>query len=67
MGELLVPMREICDLLGSGAKHTAIGRDKPQVREEAGLAMHKVEIRPDVWMAYEDHWFGPPWTSRKPW
>src|SRR3954469_17195542 len=24
--------------------------------------MHKVEIRPDVWMAYEDHWFGPPWT-----
>jgi pimeloyl-ACP methyl ester carboxylesterase len=25
--------------------------------------MHKVEIRPDVWMAYEDHWFGPPWTT----
>jgi 3-oxoadipate enol-lactonase len=25
-------------------------------------AMHKVEIRPDVFMAYEDHWFGPPWT-----
>ena len=24
--------------------------------------MHKVEIRPGVWMAYEDHWFGPPWT-----
>ena len=20
--------------------------------------MEKVEIRPDVWMAYEDHWFG---------
>jgi 3-oxoadipate enol-lactonase len=25
--------------------------------------MHKVEVRPGVWMAYEDHWFGPPWTS----
>ena len=25
--------------------------------------MHKVEIRPSVWMAYEDHWFGPPWTT----
>src|SRR5262245_23851731 len=25
--------------------------------------MHKVAIRPDVWMAYEDHWFGPPWTQ----
>jgi pimeloyl-ACP methyl ester carboxylesterase len=25
--------------------------------------MHKVEIRPDVWMAYEDHWFGAPWTT----
>ena len=25
--------------------------------------MHKVEIRPGVWMAYEDHWFGPPWTT----
>jgi 3-oxoadipate enol-lactonase len=25
--------------------------------------MHKVEIRPDVWMAYEDHWFGRPWTT----
>jgi 3-oxoadipate enol-lactonase len=24
--------------------------------------MQKVEIRPDVWMAYEDHWFGRPWT-----
>ncbi len=24
--------------------------------------MHKVEIRPNVFMAYEDHWFGPPWT-----
>src|ERR1700704_3459838 len=24
--------------------------------------MHKVEIRPGVWMAYEDHWFGKPWT-----
>src|SRR3981081_1816250 len=23
--------------------------------------MHRVEIRPDLWMAYEDHWFGPPW------
>ena len=25
--------------------------------------MHKVEIRPGVSMAYEDHWFGPPWTA----
>ena len=25
--------------------------------------MHKIEIRPGVWMAYEDHWFGPPWTT----
>jgi len=25
-------------------------------------AMHKVEIRPAVWVAYEDHWFGEPWT-----
>ena len=25
--------------------------------------MHKVEIRPGLWMAYQDHWFGPPWTS----
>ena len=24
--------------------------------------MGKVEIRPGVWMAYEDHWFGEPWT-----
>ena len=24
--------------------------------------MHKLEIRPGVWMAYEDHWFGEPWT-----
>jgi 3-oxoadipate enol-lactonase len=24
--------------------------------------MHKVEIRPRVWIAYEDHWFGKPWT-----
>jgi 3-oxoadipate enol-lactonase len=24
--------------------------------------MFKAEIRPGVWMAYEDHWFGPPWT-----
>jgi 3-oxoadipate enol-lactonase len=24
--------------------------------------MQKAEIRPGVWMAYEDHWFGPPWT-----
>jgi len=24
--------------------------------------MHKVEIRPGVWMAYEDDWFGAPWT-----
>jgi pimeloyl-ACP methyl ester carboxylesterase len=25
--------------------------------------MHKVEIRPGVAMAYEDHWFGKPWTA----
>jgi 3-oxoadipate enol-lactonase len=25
--------------------------------------MQKVEIRPGVRMAYEDHWFGPPWTT----
>jgi pimeloyl-ACP methyl ester carboxylesterase len=25
--------------------------------------MQKAEIRPGVWMAYEDHWFGPPWTT----
>jgi len=24
--------------------------------------MHKVEIRPGIWMAYEDDWFGKPWT-----
>jgi 3-oxoadipate enol-lactonase len=24
--------------------------------------MHKVEIRAGVWMAYEDDWFGQPWT-----
>ena len=23
--------------------------------------MRKIEIRPGVWMAYEDHWFGEPW------
>jgi 3-oxoadipate enol-lactonase len=25
--------------------------------------MQKVEIRPGAWMAFEDHWFGPPWTT----
>ena len=25
--------------------------------------MHKVEIRPGMWMAYEDDWFGPLWTT----
>jgi 3-oxoadipate enol-lactonase len=24
--------------------------------------MEKAEIRPGVWMAYEGHWFGAPWT-----
>jgi 3-oxoadipate enol-lactonase len=24
--------------------------------------MHKVEVRPGVTMAYQDDWFGPPWT-----
>jgi 3-oxoadipate enol-lactonase len=28
-----------------------------------GEPMEKAEIRPGVWMAYEDHWFGPPWTT----
>jgi 3-oxoadipate enol-lactonase len=27
--------------------------------------MRKVAIRTDVWMAYEDHWFGEPWTTPK--
>jgi 3-oxoadipate enol-lactonase len=30
--------------------------------QERGDPMRKVEIRPGVWMAYEDHWFGEPWT-----
>src|SRR4029079_15834546 len=25
--------------------------------------MRQVTIRPEVWMAYEDHWFGEPWTT----
>jgi 3-oxoadipate enol-lactonase len=25
--------------------------------------MHEVAIRPGVSMAYQDHWFGPPWTT----
>src|SRR5262249_8715481 len=25
--------------------------------------MHRVEIRSGVWTAYEDDWFGPPWTT----
>ncbi len=25
--------------------------------------MHTVEVRPGVSMAYEDHWFGPPWIT----
>jgi 3-oxoadipate enol-lactonase len=24
--------------------------------------MHKVEVRSEVWMAYEDDWFGKPWS-----
>jgi len=24
--------------------------------------MHQTEVRPGVWMAYEDDWFGQPWT-----
>ena len=27
--------------------------------------MRKVAIRPGVWMAYEDHWFGEPWTHAR--
>jgi 3-oxoadipate enol-lactonase len=25
--------------------------------------MHTIDIRPGLTMAYEDHWFGPPWTT----
>jgi pimeloyl-ACP methyl ester carboxylesterase len=25
--------------------------------------MHRIDIRPGLTMAYEDHWFGPPWTT----
>ena len=25
--------------------------------------MHSAEVRPGVSMAYQDHWFGPPWTA----
>jgi 3-oxoadipate enol-lactonase len=28
--------------------------------------MERAEIRPGVWMAYEDHWFGAPWTTPQP-
>ena len=28
--------------------------------------MNKIEVRPGVTMAYEDHWFGEPWTSPEP-
>jgi 3-oxoadipate enol-lactonase len=35
--------------------HSAVGQDRRS-------AMDKVEIRPGVTMAYEDHWFGEPWT-----
>ena len=28
--------------------------------------MHKVEIRPGVWIAYEDDWFGKPWSVPEP-
>jgi pimeloyl-ACP methyl ester carboxylesterase len=28
--------------------------------------MHKLEVRPGVWMAYEDHWFGEPWLTPEP-
>jgi pimeloyl-ACP methyl ester carboxylesterase len=30
---------------------------------QEGEAMSKLEIRPGLTMAYEDHWFGPPWTT----
>src|SRR5262245_31239204 len=45
------------------AKHTAIGETSCKFGRRPAQAMHKVEIRPDIWMAYEDHWFGPPWTT----
>ena len=31
------------------------------VMPRSGDDKAKVEIRPGVWMAYEDHWFGEPW------
>jgi pimeloyl-ACP methyl ester carboxylesterase len=34
----------------------------PSVQERSG-DMRKAAIRPAVWMAYEDHWFGEPWTA----
>src|SRR5437763_5344497 len=32
-------------------------------RRILGAEMHKVEIRQGVWLAYEDNWFGKPWTQ----
>jgi 3-oxoadipate enol-lactonase len=31
--------------------------------QERSNNMRKVAIRPGVWMAYEDHWFGESWTT----
>lgn len=36
------------------------------VEKERGIFVHKLEVRPGVWMAYEDHWFGEPWLSGEP-
>src|SRR5437868_5521433 len=30
--------------------------------EQARNTMHKIQVRSDTWMAYEDHFFGEPWT-----
>jgi 3-oxoadipate enol-lactonase len=30
--------------------------------QERSDEMRELEIRPGVWIAYEDHWFGEPWT-----
>ena len=32
------------------------------ILQECDDNMRKLEIRPGVLMAYEDHWFGEPWT-----
>src|SRR5262245_18428174 len=54
--------------------HLGEGRNLPQplfrwqavdVKERIAF-MQKLEVRPGVWMAYEDHWFGEPWLTPGP-